>query len=378
MSPTFPGPNDITKRLQQQAANMADQIASLQKPKESDEQLQEQLPNDIADDEFWDYFCRHPENATMRYKPLKVPSAIQLSPAQISNDQQLSGLRKCLFHLTRPSEEGDLHKVSIDYTGDIVNEIRIKYFDTVSVASSLCILKSGFLFVASEFGNHHFYQFEKLDDDDTPEYSSKDFMMTDGERLDIRVYFKPRPLENLLFLGRRTCQHGSINRCKGIRHIRANKQVTEWRAPGGRQIVRAATNRQQVVIAMTGGELVYFEVDDSGNLSESHPLSMQALSGVPESLVMIDIPNQLSEGSLTTLYLNIGLQNGALLPDRNSDQLQLRIHLNPLSYDALEYAASFTSELCLEWMIAEELDRTPAEIQKMRIRAIQVGSHKER
>ncbi|KAF9342162.1 pre-mRNA-splicing factor rse1, partial [Mortierella sp. NVP85] len=47
----------------------------------------------------------------------------------------------------------------------------------------------------------HFYQFEKLgDDDDTPEYSSKDFMMTDGERLDTRVYFKPRPLENLLLV----------------------------------------------------------------------------------------------------------------------------------------------------------------------------------
>ena len=47
----------------------------------------------------------------------------------------------------------------------------------------------------------HFYQFEKLgDDDDTPEYSSKDFMMMDGERLDTRVYFKPRPLENLLLV----------------------------------------------------------------------------------------------------------------------------------------------------------------------------------
>lgn len=29
----------------------------------------------------------------------------------------------------------------------------IKYFDTVPVASSLCVLKSGYLFVASEFGD---------------------------------------------------------------------------------------------------------------------------------------------------------------------------------------------------------------------------------
>ncbi|KAG0263897.1 Splicing factor 3B subunit 3 [Mortierella polycephala] len=457
------------------------------------------------------------------------------------------------FFLLLQSEEGDLYKVTIDYTADTVNEIKIKYFDTVSVASGLCILKSGFLFVASEFGNHHFYQFEKLgDDDDTPEYSSNDFMAIDGDRLDTKVYFKPRPLENLLLVdelasmapltdakvlnltdedtpqiyalcGRgprstlRILRHGlevtemavsplpanptavwttrltaddlydqyiivsfsnatlvlSIGETveevtdtgflattptiavqqlgqdallqiypQGIRHIRANKQVTEWRAPGGRNIVRAATNRQQVVIALAGGELVYFEVDESGNLSESHvrremagnvsclsiqplpagrrrvrflavgcddntvrilsldatsclePLSMQALSAVPESLVMIDMPDQISEGSLTTLYLNIGLQNGVLLRtvlDQTTGQLsdtrtrflgarpvklfelnmagnpavlalssrpwlsyqmQSRIHLNPLSYEALEYAASFTSEQCLEGVVA--------------------------
>ena len=34
-----------------------------------------------------------------------------------------------------------------------VTEIRIKYFDTIPVASALCVLKTGFLFAASEFGN---------------------------------------------------------------------------------------------------------------------------------------------------------------------------------------------------------------------------------
>jgi len=51
---------------------------------------------------------------------------------------------------------------------------------------------------------------------------------------------------------------------------------------------------------------------------------MQALSGVPESLVMIDMPDQLSEGTFTTLYLYIGLQNGVLLRtvlDQTSGQL---------------------------------------------------------
>jgi len=61
------------------------------------------------------------------------------------------------------SEEGDLFKVTLEYetikqvdADDAfveVKALKIKYFDTVPVASGLCILKSGFLFVASEFGN---------------------------------------------------------------------------------------------------------------------------------------------------------------------------------------------------------------------------------
>lgn len=51
------------------------------------------------------------------------------------------------------SEQGDVFKVTLEADSDIVTEMRIKYFDTLSVANSICILKTGFLFVASEFGN---------------------------------------------------------------------------------------------------------------------------------------------------------------------------------------------------------------------------------
>lgn len=34
-----------------------------------------------------------------------------------------------------------------------VTEIRLKYFDTIPVASAMCVLKTGFLFMSSEFGN---------------------------------------------------------------------------------------------------------------------------------------------------------------------------------------------------------------------------------
>ena len=40
-----------------------------------------------------------------------------------------------------------------------MTEIQVKYFDTLALANSLCVLKTGFLFVASEFGNHALYQF---------------------------------------------------------------------------------------------------------------------------------------------------------------------------------------------------------------------------
>ena len=59
------------------------------------------------------------------------------------------------FFFLLQSEEGDLYKVTIEHEEQDVKAVKIKYFDTVPVASSLCILKSGFLFVASEFGNQY-------------------------------------------------------------------------------------------------------------------------------------------------------------------------------------------------------------------------------
>lgn len=47
----------------------------------------------------------------------------------------------------------------------------------------------------------------------------------------------------------------------GIRHIRSDKRVNEWKTPGKKTIVKCAVNQRQVVIALTGGELVYFELD---------------------------------------------------------------------------------------------------------------------
>ena len=112
-----------------------------------------------------------------------------------------------------------MYKITIEHEEEEVKALKIKYFDTVPIAASLCILKSGFLFVASEFGNQcvvsffarssslilapcrQLYQFQKLgDDDDEKEFCSRDYpgygMAQPNQPLP-RAYFRPRPLENL-------------------------------------------------------------------------------------------------------------------------------------------------------------------------------------
>jgi splicing factor 3B subunit 3 len=112
-------------------------------------------------------------------------------------------MRDTFFFLLQ-TEDGDVFKVTIDMVKDKdgdptgeVGRLKIKYFDTVPPATSFCILKRGFLFVATESGNHIYYQFEKLgDDDDEIEYTSDDFP-ADPRAAYTPVTFHPRPLENL-------------------------------------------------------------------------------------------------------------------------------------------------------------------------------------
>ena len=79
-----------------------------------------------------------------------------------------------MFFFLLQTEQGDIFKVTLETEEELVGlnyshthtysfhllflllqvtEIRIKYFDTVPVAASMCVLRTGFLFCASEFGN---------------------------------------------------------------------------------------------------------------------------------------------------------------------------------------------------------------------------------
>ncbi|KAI8088902.1 CPSF A subunit region-domain-containing protein [Halteromyces radiatus] len=381
--------------------------------------------------------------------------------------------KKTQFFFLLQSEAGDIYKVTIDHAEGVVQNMTIKYFDTVPIATAMCILKSGFLFVASEFGNHQQYSIENLGDDpDDPEISASDFMEVEESQEETPlVYFTPRPLKNLLMVDELEsfapmmdskvlnladeespriygiCGNGARSTFRimnqglevselavselpgnpsavwttklrydddfqsyivvsfvnatlvlsigetveevadtglmtntptlavqqlgedslvqvyphGVRHIRADKRVNEWRVPGGQVIVQAATNNRQVVVALSNSELIYFELDNMDQLNEHHerkqmptnvaclalgdvpegrqryphlavgcddhtvrilsldpeacmePVSMQALQGVASSLSILEMFDTGSTKGHGTQYLNIGMANGILL-----------------------------------------------------------------
>jgi len=96
-----------------------------------------------------------------------------------------------LFFFLVQSELGDIYKVTLDYNEDESTNVKVKYFDTVPVASAMCVLKTGYFFVAAEFGNHYLFTFKAIgDNDDAPETSN----LTPYSQ---HVYFTPRELTNL-------------------------------------------------------------------------------------------------------------------------------------------------------------------------------------
>ncbi|KAL8439041.1 hypothetical protein Efla_002450 [Eimeria flavescens] len=282
---------------------------------------------------------------------------------------------KGFFFVLLQSEFGDIYKVEIAHEEGTVREITCRYFDTVPVANALCVLKSGYLFVAAEFGNHHLYQFTGIGTDESdPRCSSSHPLGRDAI-----IAFKPRGLKNLaladelpslspatdmhildaqgtgapqlyLLCGRgprsslRILQHGlaveelADNELPGkpravwtlkqnneslydayilvafegsslvlqigetveevadsqfitnattlhaslladdsfvqvleteVRHVHATGGgVSVWKPPGGRRIKVASANERQLALGLSGGDLVFFELDETGALAE--------------------------------------------------------------------------------------------------------------
>ncbi|OSD06959.1 hypothetical protein PYCCODRAFT_1474347 [Trametes coccinea BRFM310] len=247
-----------------------------------------------------------------RKHPLEDPDRGLLITAAVMHKM------KGAFFFLLQSEEGDLYKVTIEHEEQDVKAVKIKYFDTVPVASSLCILKSGFLFVASEFGNHHFYQFQKLgDDDNEPEWSSTDypsFGMADPTAALPRAYFRPRPLDNLTLVDEleslcpiidskvmnllpnsdtpqifTACGRGARSTFRTLRHGLEVEEVVSSDLPGIPNAVWTTKLKEDdpydsyIILSFVNGTLVLSigetieEVQDTGFLSSAPTLAVQQI-----------------------------------------------------------------------------------------------------
>lgn len=93
---------------------------------------------------------------------------------------------------------------------------------------------------------------------------------------------------------------------EGIRHIRADKRVNEWRTPAKRHITKCAVNSRQVVIALNGGEIVYFEMDITGQLNEY--TDRKEMNGNVICMTLGTVPL----GQLRTRFLAVGLDDNTV------------------------------------------------------------------
>ncbi|CAM9302661.1 unnamed protein product [Scytosiphon promiscuus] len=230
----------------------------------------------------------------------------------------------------------------------------------------------------------------------------------------------------------------------GLRVIMKGQPPQEWRAPGKKQIEKACANERQVVLALAGGEIIFFELDEAmqniqevgtkqlggveiaclemgevpkdrvrapflavgdwnGNvkilgLSPENLLEQVAVMNLPhpaESLCLAHMAaEQAAGGSNEQLFLYIGLTSGVCqrvavdatagtlsdprqrflgtkpvklfrirvqdkrgvlaLSSRSwlSYNYQGRYQMTPLSYDPLDFASEFSTEMCPEGVVA--------------------------
>ena len=361
------------------------------------------------------------------------------------------------FFALAQSELGDVYKVSFDLekksSGEsIVVGMSLTLLDTLPVANSLNVSKKGMLFVASEFGDHGLYQFERIDFPDAPTNHSKDLTetgkaLTTESAVAVAKTFTPTMLQNLqkvytmdnpspttgvlvgelagnevspqiyTLAGRgpssslRILRHGAsvtelavselpgipggiftiteegsslskyivvsfadatlvlsvgdtveeVGResgfltdartlacsaltggslCQihpvGVRHIQRG-QAKQWNCPGLKRIECASANSHQVLIALAGGEVIYFELDSlSGNLLE------QNNQGMPADVCCLDV-GTIPKGSARSMFAAVGcrdhtvrivsLEPGKLLKEKSSIQLKSRPHSVSLQYN---------------------------------------------
>jgi splicing factor 3B subunit 3 len=115
----------------------------------------------------------------------------------------------------------------------------------------------------------------------------------------------------------------------GVRHIQKG-QAKQWHCPGLKRIECASANESQVIIALAGGEVIYFELDPmSGNLTESATRDMGA------DVCCLDV-GSIARGRSRSMFAAVGcrdqtvrivsLEPGKLLTQRSNTALKSRPH----------------------------------------------------
>ncbi|KAI8932631.1 hypothetical protein NX059_010128 [Plenodomus lindquistii] len=324
------------------------------------------------------------------------------------------------FYLLQ-TDDGDVFKLTVEAPNGTVDKIKIKYFDTIPVCTSICILRAGFVYAACESGDRILYELESLGEETEDPLFSSDQFPVDPDTPFAPPYFSPRALTNLTAVeqipslnpimgmevanpaledapqiytingtgGRSSfrstrnalevldliesplpqnasdvwttkltsddetdtlivlCLHSRTlvlkigddveeasntgflpdtntlgvqqfgEDCiiqihpKGIRHIQGiqfpnddanatHQNLTDWQPPAHRTIVACATNNRQVAIALSSGQILYFECDSDGSLAMAE--EEIALDSTINCLAMPDVP----EGSVRAFFLAVG------------------------------------------------------------------------
>lgn len=108
---------------------------------------------------------------------------------------------------------------------------------------------------------------------------------------------------------------------RGIRHINGDGEISDWHAPVHRTIVACASNNRQVAIALSSGDILYFECDADGSLAKSDDeanLNLQVTC-----MGMAEVPT----GRLRTNFLAVGCGDDSvrifsLSPDQDDSILK--------------------------------------------------------
>ncbi|KAG0137750.1 CPSF A subunit region-domain-containing protein [Tuber indicum] len=346
----------------------------------------------------------------------------------------MHGMRGAFIFLLQ-TEDADLLKLTLDYDDESgVSRIKVEYFDTVPIASSLFILKSGFLFVVSEGGN------QELGAYDVIEFSSDSFSPDPLDRT-VLIYLHGRAPENISLveaIDNMNPLHGLettaittkptngdeldayivLSFANGTPVLSSGETVEELGEEAllqvhpmairliradrrHRSIVAAPTSSRKVAVALSSGDIVYFEIDSDGQLMsgtvtclslgevpkrwvQSPFWALGSLTSAPSSLCIMALPDSATEASRSlTLYLHIGLYSvTAELTDTRtsflgpkpvqvfkviaqglptvlalSSRLWLgysdargQFMLTPLTYPTFEWVWTFRSEQCLQGM----------------------------